>query len=796
MSSDEEFLKRLHGAFLEEGAELLAAISNRISEIENSDNHDQIIKLLGKVLSSLHSLKGSARAVNESELVAICQNMEGAFGRIKQQNEETMPRVLALELPVLLEIVDTMSEFFDMDAGIAGDGTGLSEIEKSGLRGAVDIKLGALEKKLEIAAPDKPISLDNPVSTEKPDLSQVQTGTFNVTELRSMLSSMREDQLTKDDKADSGEKPSVAISKPTRTEESQTVRVPMDRLDKLLLESEELLVLRGQMADRLGHLNELRSIMRELARQSKQSQSPLAAEIERAYKQVASMSRVQVRENSASALMLSRFSDTAKTLTLQPISTALEVFPRVVRDLSRELHKEADITIDGGHLEIDRRVLEKLKEPLMHILRNALDHGIETPDEREARGKPRKARLKLNVKQLSVDNLEITVTDDGAGVNAGKVREKAVQQNIITQEEAKQLSYAQTLALIFRPDFSTREEVSEVSGRGLGLAIVKEKIEELSGRLEIQSTLHEGTTFKIILPTKMAAFGGIKLEAQGQAFVMPVSGLVRALRVHPLAMEIVEGRRTFFVDGKLIPVATLAQALGLPAREEEEKHTRFKYLEMLVMQSREKTAGILVDHVLDQGEFLVKKLGFPLDKLSNFAGATILSGGQPALVLNNHDLVESVHNIKTLPAQGSTSLLSGLLDSMESKQNYNREIDQDKTILIVEDSITSRVLLKNIFESAGYTVRMATDGEEGLKQLRRIKPALVVSDVEMPNLDGLGMTLAIRQDPFLMDLPVILITSLASEADRAAGIAAGANGYFVKGDINQTGLLDLVRKLT
>lgn len=784
MSSDEEFLKRLHAAFLEEGAELLAAISGRITEIENCDRYEQILKLLAKILSSLHSLKGSARAVNESELVAICQNMEGAFGRLKSQNEDSLPRVLTLELPVLLEIVDTMSEFFDMDAGIAGGG--LSEIEKSGLRGAVDIKLAALEKKADTKE-EKEVR-----AQDEPDLSQVQTGTFNVTELRSMLSSMQEN---KEEKSDKGDK-TPAISKPARTEESQTVRVPMDRLDKLLLESEELLVLRGQMADRLVHLNDLRGLMRELLRQSKQNQSPLAAEIEKAYKQVANMSRVQVRENSASALMLSRFSDTAKTLTLQPISTALEVFPRVVRDLSRELHKEADITIEGGHLEIDRRVLDRLKEPLMHILRNALDHGIEAPEEREAKGKPRKARLKLNVKQLSVDNLEITVTDDGAGVNAGKVREKALQQNLITQEEAKQLSYAQTLALIFRPDFSTREEVSEVSGRGLGLAIVKEKIEELSGRLEIQSTLHEGTTFRIILPTKMAAFGGIKLETQGQAFVMPVSGLVRALRVHPLAMEIVEGRRTFFVDGKLIPVATLAQALGLPPREDEEKHAKFKYLEMLVMHSREKTAGILVDHVLDQGEFLVKKLGFPLDRLANFSGATILSGGKPALVLNTHDLVESVHNIKATSAQGGSSLLAGLLDSMESKQKSTRELDQDKTILIVEDSITSRVLLKNIFESAGYTVRMAIDGEEGLKQLRRIKPALVVSDVEMPNLDGLGMTLAIRQDPYLMDLPIILVTSLATEADREAGIAAGANGYFVKGDINQTGLLDLVRKLT
>ena len=791
MPQDEEFLKRLRAAFLEEGGEILAEISKRLADLENTADFPEQVTLLGKVAAQLHSLKGSARAVNEDDLVGICQGLETVFLHLKKTDQDNLPRHLLVAQPVLFEIVDTMNEFFDTQAGITSEG--LTPVEKSGLKAAVDIKLSMLNHRLgksEAQVPEPPAKpVSKPVQEVRQTSEQMQTGTFNVTELRAMMLPLE---------SETGERAKNAAAKtnPARGDGNETVRVPVDRLDRLLTESEELLLLKGQMQDRLGLISNLRLLLEDMARE-KQSQ-PAGAELKEARRQVNQIYRLLLKDTSNASHMLTRFLDTAKNLTMQPMNSTLEVFPRLVRDLARELRKEAELQIDGGHLEIDRRILEKIKDPLTHVLRNALDHGIESPEAREQSGKPRKARLKLAVKQLSVENLEITLEDDGAGVNAERVKAKAVEKGLISQEEARNLSYGQALGLIFRPDFSTRDEVSELSGRGLGLAIVKEKIEELSGRLEIVSTEGSGTTFKIVLPTKLAAFSGIKVQSQGQFFVIPVAGLVRAMRVHPLAMEITGGRRTFFVDGKLIPVATLANTLSIPEKDTgAERSTHFRYLELLVLQSREKTAGLIVDQVLDQGEFLVKKLAFPIENLPNFSGATILSSGEPVLVLNTHEVVEAVHAIKV----DGNSMLSNLLDNLSgAEEPQGLALVTSKmnptTILVVEDSITSRILLKNIFESAGYIVKMAVDGQEGLKQMRHMRPDLVVCDVEMPVLDGLGMVKAMREDQQLKDLPVILVTSLASETDRKQGLNAGANAYFIKGDLDQVGLLETVKRLT
>lgn len=794
MPQDEEFLKRLRAAFLEEGGEILAEISKRLSELENTSDYTEQVKLLAKVAAQLHSLKGSARAVNEDDLVGICQGLETTFLNLKKADLDNLPRHLLVAQPVLLEIVDTMNEFFDTQAGITSEG--LTPVEKSGLKAAVDIKLSMLDHRLGRRPTDdegeKPVKPESkPVQENKQALEQMQTGTFNVTELRAMMLPL--------DAEGTGEKSksSAARASAPRSDGNETVRVPVDRLDRLLTESEELLLLKGQMQDRLNLISNLRLLLEDMARERQEQPSELG--LGEARRQVNQIYRLLLKDSSNASHMLTRFLDTAKNLTMQPMNSTLEVFPRLVRDLARELRKEAELQIEGGHLEIDRRILEKIKDPLTHVLRNALDHGIENPDARERAGKARKARLILSVKQLSVENLEITLEDDGTGVNAERVKTKAVEKGLLSPEEAKNLNYGQTLGLIFRPDFSTRDEVSELSGRGLGLAIVKERIEELSGRLEIASTEGSGTTFKIVLPTKLAAFSGIKVQSQGQFFVIPVAGLVRAMRVHPLAMEITGGRRTYFVDGKLIPVATLAKTLSIPERDSAaERSTHFRYLELLVIQSREKTAGLIVDQVLDQGEFLVKKLAFPIENLPNFSGATILSSGEPVLVLNTHEVVEAVHAIKV---EGKSSMLSNLLDNLSGPEEpEGLSLLTGKltptTILVVEDSITSRILLKNIFESAGYIVKMAVDGQEGLKQMRHVRPDLVVCDVEMPVLDGLGMVKAMREDPTLKDLPVILVTSLASETDRKQGLNAGANAYFIKGDLDQVGLLETVRRLT
>lgn len=768
MSSDEEFLQRLRAAFVEEGSEILQTTTDALLDLAMEADYQAQISILSRILSCLHTLKGSARAVSDQDIVSVCQTIESMASQLKQLDQNNLPRALMIALDPLTEVIDNLSKL------ISGS--------EHGLKDALDIKLAALSHKLASLSSDDAkdaIKEAPPTKAQEPSLAQMQqmeTGTFNVSELRSIIA------------ASQGENQQPAIYKPSRNEVAQdsTVRVQVERLDKLLLASEELLLLKAQLAKRLEQVYDLKEMITQLTIKADNKT------VEQTHKEVTRLYRQTARDASNAALMISQFLDTAKTLTMQPMTATFEVFPRLVRDLCRELKKECELTVEGAHIEIDRRILERLKEPLLHIMRNALDHGIEAPEARERAGKPRKAKMELIVRQLSLENLEILVTDDGAGVNARKVRQKALDLGLIDKIEAETMSYAQSLGLIFRPDFSTRDEVSELSGRGIGLSIVKEKIEELAGRLEIASTEGAGTTFKIVLPTKMATFAGILVDAAGQNFVIPVSGLVRALRVHPLALEMVEGRRTFFVDGKLIPIAHLSQALKIES--EEKKSGSFKFLEILVVQSRDRTAGIIVDHVLDQREFLVKKPGFPLQNLTNFSGATILTTGATALVIDIHQLVESVHHFKSV-SKPQESLLAGLLDAFDNKEE--KPSPQLKaSILLVEDSITSRVLLKNIFESAGYTVQPANNGEEGLRALRHGQFSAVVSDVEMPVMDGLEMTRRIKGDPQLKTTPVILVTSLSSERDRKKGTDAGANAYFVKGDLDSAGLLEMVRKLT
>lgn len=787
MSTDEEFLKRLRAAFLDEGKEIVAQIKEAFDHFANRNKAEKsdskgynARETISKCASSLHSLKGAARAVNEDELTAVCQLLETAVLSYKPLPDEALERTLLFNLDTFIEIIDALESFVDSEGGITGDG--LTDVEKQGLKAMVELKITSLSldpvKPEEQASPESIRTAESASSIE----SLMQTGTFNVTELRNMLGTL-----------DNSTEQSASKSKTTQKTE-QTIRVPLARLNRLLGESEELLVLKGRMTERLGELTEIKARLDQAARQQLlhqgKSEQYQHSDLKFLANQLDEVLREIGRDNNNSAQMISRFLEIAKSLTMQPISTVLEGFPKLVRELARDLGKDVDFSVEGGHLEIDRRLLERIKDPLIHIIRNALDHGIESPELRSKAGKPSKASLQLSIKNINVENVEISIIDDGAGVNADIVKRKAVERNLLSLEEATNLTYSQALSLIFRPDFSTRDEVSDISGRGLGLAIVKEKVEELSGRLEISSTTGSGTTFRMVLPSKMAAFSGIRILSQQQSFVVPVAGLLRGIRVHPLAFETAGGKRTFFVDGRLIPVASLSKVLGLP--EAEHSGNTFEYLEMLVLQHREKYAGLLVDQVVDQGEFTVKPLSYPLQGIPLFSGATMMSSGEVVLILNIHDVVEAVHRVKT---DTSSSMLANLLDSLDTKGNTTKPSSERKTVLVVEDSITSRVLLKNILESAGYIVRMALDGAEGLKALATMKTDLVISDIEMPVMDGLTFVKKIRENEATRNTPVILVTSLGSESDRKQGVEAGANAYFIKGNLDQEGLLDTVKTL-
>ncbi len=505
------------------------------------------------------------------------------------------------------------------------------------------------------------------------------------------------------------------------------------------------------------------------------------------------MTKIASRDQNSASLLINRYLETAKTLVMLPVSTCFEGFPRLIRELSRELEKDVELTINGGQLEVDRRVLERLKDPLIHILRNAMDHGFEAESERISIGKSR-AKLIVCARQLNGETIEITIEDNGRGIDDRAIRATAVKKMLIGAEEAENLSLDEVYALIFRSDFSTRETVSELSGRGLGLAIVKEKIEELNGRIELSSQVGNGSTFRIIVPTTLATFMGILVEAAGQRFVVPISGMNRAMRVHPLALEIVDERETFMVDGQVLPVAALTKALNLPALSAATS-TSFKYLEMLVISHRDKKAGVIVDQILTEQEFLVKKLGFPLGQINNFAGATILSDSKVALVLNLAELVETIVKTRYMQDQKPLFGLAAMLDRQDADRQ-DSAIEKKASILVVEDSLTSRIFMRNILEAAGYEATLNVNGREALDTLKMSTNFdLVISDIEMPILDGIGLVKAIRTNKQMKQLPIVLVTSLNNEEIKKEAIDAGANAYFVKGDLNQANLLSVIKEL-
>jgi len=760
LTDSDDFANRLSEAFQEEAGEILADVRKLFSQIElNQQNtstafSEQLVHI-DLALARLHSLKGSARAVSEQQAVTICQWLETALANAKAE-EKSIDRVQIHALSFSIELLDEL--------------LGLKNAEEQG-KERIKAEIGKL------------LGFTHSAKTEAEADSE----------------SLKEPNLSQPPLKTSAKEPSMA-----KADNLTSVRVSIEKLDRLLSESEELLTVKTKAAEYIKDLFQLKSLVNDLTHELKDlshfqpETAMIKGQLKLLQNKVSTMTKVASRDQNSASLLINRYLETAKTLVMLPVSTCFEGFPRLIRELSRELNKDVELTINGGQLEVDRRVLERLKDPLIHILRNAMDHGFESTPERSSANKSR-AKLTVSARQLNGETIEIIIEDNGRGIDDRAIRATAVKKMLIGAEEAENLSLDEVYALIFRSDFSTRETVSELSGRGLGLAIVKEKIEELNGRIELSSQAGSGSTFRIIVPTTLATFMGILVEAAGQRFVVPISGMNRAMRVHPLALEIVDERETFMVDGQVLPVAALAKALNLPASRATAS-TNFKYLEMLVISHRDKKAGVIVDQILTEQEFLVKKLGFPLGQINNFAGATILSDSKVALVLNLAELVETIVKTRFMQDQKPMFGLAAMLDRQDNDRQDNDKqdnaIEKNPSILVVEDSLTSRIFMRNILEAAGYAVTLSVNGKEALDTLKKSQNFdLVISDIEMPILDGLALVKAIRTNKQLKQLPIVLVTSLSSDKIKNEGIEAGANAYFVKGDLNQANLLSVIREL-
>jgi len=471
-----------------------------------------------------------------------------------------------------------------------------------------------------------------------------------------------------------------------------------------------------------------------------------------------------------------------RTLRLLPLATMFNIFPRMVRDLARQERKQVELVIEGGETRADKRILEEMKDPIMHMIRNAIDHGIESPQKRRELGKPETATLKLRGYQTP-SSIVIELEDDGQGLDVDAIKETALRRGVIRPDEIDSLTEGQIHALILRPSFSTRNMVTEISGRGVGLDVLRTNVERLKGTIEIESVRYQGCKIRIALGTTLATAHVLIVAVRGRNYALPVEFVETACLVDPQEIFTLEGRNTILYNEQPVSVVPLAQLLELSAETSTTRQHKTSRLSCIILKAGPDRLGIFVDALVDEQDVVLKPQSQLLKRIRNVSGATILGTGEVCMVLNPQDLIQS---IRSKPGS-STRLIEGNGDQTKTQQRYS--------VLLVEDSIATRTQEKRILEAAGFEVVTAVDGLDGFNKLQTRNFDAVVSDVQMPNLDGLGLTQRIRQHREYSELPVVLVTTLATDDDKRRGAEAGANAYITKGSFTQDVLLDTLQRL-
>jgi len=488
-------------------------------------------------------------------------------------------------------------------------------------------------------------------------------------------------------------------------------------------------------------------------------------------------------DNARLEVVADELSDGIRTMRLLPLSTIFNLFPRMVRDLAKQEGKEVDLALEGAETKADKRILEEMKDPLMHMIRNALDHGIETPEERQHLGKPPQGKIQLKAKQTAT-NVVIEIADDGRGLDNEKIKHTALKRGVCRPEELATMTPSQIQSLIFEPGFSTRTFVTEISGRGVGLDVVRTNVELLKGTIQVESKPGIGCTIRVQLPTTLATAQVLIVSVMGISYAIPVEFVQTARFISEDDIFTIEGRDTIILDNQPVSVERLADLLELSVVSSQQSlvigNTNDKeQIPCLILKVADERLGLLVDALVDEQDVMLKPQSQLLKRVRNVSGATILGTGEVCIVLNPQDLIKSVRKqvVSTKPKQIPQAPIHKQL------------------ILLVEDSISIRTQEKRILEGAGYEVVTAVDGLDGFNKLKTRSFDAVVSDIQMPNLDGLGLAAKIRQHKEYSELPIILVTSLASDEDKRRGAEAGANAYITKGTFNQEILLDTLRRL-
>ncbi len=588
----------------------------------------------------------------------------------------------------------------------------------------------------------------------------------------------------------------------------KTLRVDTKKLDQLVNQMGELIITRIKHQKNISELEEILEELNEWKNFNHKSQSfikyydkKLVASIasgdyaslsvfskqiysifqENAFKIVKLNNRILNLQKSIDEddtkfnLIVTQLESMVKNIRVLPLATIFHMFPRMIRDISKDTGKKIELLISGSETSADKKVIEEIKTPLMHIIRNSIDHGIESPQERVLAGKPQTGQIHLHAKSLE-NKIVIEVNDDGRGIDLEVIKRRALEKKLVTEKELEYLTNEQIMNIIFWSGFSTGDVVTEISGRGLGLDIVQTKISQLNGRVKVFSVAGHGTKISIELPISMSTLKAFIVESSNQLFALPMTSVKNVMWVEEAQIYRRNEMKSILIDGKSTPLYFLSELLGLQdAQIQTDKYT------VVMIEVENSLMGIIVDKILGDQEILQKKLSAPILKLKNISGITTLVTGEVCLILNLIELYKNTY-------VGLDN--AGIADK---KLKMLPKSNRDYTILIVDDSITTRSLMKNILFHCGYNFQMVQNPREAFEVLKKSKFDLILSDLEMPEMDGVRFVKALKANPEYSKIPVLIVSSSSNNELKAADCKA--DGYINKTEFNQEHLLERIKVL-
>ncbi len=459
---------------------------------------------------------------------------------------------------------------------------------------------------------------------------------------------------------------------------------------------------------------------------------------------------------------------------MRPFGDGVHGFPRMVRDISRSLGKDLQLIIEGETTLVDRDILDKIEAPLNHIIRNAIDHGLETAEERAATDKPAKGTIRLSAYHTA-GMLSIVVEDDGRGVDLEKLRRKIVDKGLVDESIAATLSEYELMDFLFLPSFSTKDQVSEISGRGVGLDVVHDTVQEMRGNVRATSALGQGTRFQMLLPLTLSVIPALLVEIAGEPYAFPLARIDRIARINQADVIEAEGNQFIVLDGKNVGLVSACQIL-----EKEQQNEQTDNMSIIVLNERNHYYGMVVNKFLGERELVVQVMPEALGKVQDISSAALMEDGSPLLIVDIDDLIRSIEKVLKVARLGKVSSILA------------EEVSEYKRVLVVDDSITVREVERKLLESAGYEVQTAVDGVDGLNMLRSQPFDMLVTDVDMPRMNGLDLVKTIRQDGSLRSIPVLMVSYKDREEDKLRGLEAGADYYLTKGSFHDETLLQAV----